>query len=172
MTVRTLAWVTAGLVLVACGPAPAAATYGSSYWEDVALTVQTAVQTVWTSQGEQVCYPIEGTGSRPAAVVYPVLNMVILNQCLVGATSAAMEGPVILAGGFGHGRGMPTEVTVSDGDATWTSVAVECAPPAGSIDPPRLLAYPRLDLYVLKACSLVPGSTWDTLTVTLQLTLA
>lgn len=169
MTARTLAWMTAGLVVAACGPAPATATYGSSYWDGASVSVTTLVSAVWTAKGTQTCYPVEGTGERPAVVVYPVLNMVVLNQCMVGATSTSLEGPVVLAGGLGRGRDMPGNVTISDGTSTWSAVAVECQPPAGSVDPPRILAYPVLDLYTLKACSMVPGSSWDDVTVTLNL---
>ncbi|MEA3190810.1 MAG: hypothetical protein QOD77_1392 [Thermoplasmata archaeon] len=164
----------AALLAIALGPAAAApAGYGTSYWEDATVKADARIMTaLGPRDGREECQPIEGTGEEPGLVVYPVLNMYTINQCSVGAPVGMLEGPVVLAGGLGHGRGMPSNVTITsdDGDS-WTAVAVACSPPAGAIDPPSVNVYAVLSSYALDACSLVPGASWDTFTVVLDLSL-
>lgn len=171
MRSRVLACGSIAVLLVALGPAQAYhAGYGTSYWEDADIDVRTMVATPFGARdGRDDCQPVKGTGDRPAIVVYPILNMYVINQCFVGASMAMLEGPVVLAGGLGHGRDMPSNVTITNEDGkSWNAVAVECKAPAGATDPPRVLAYPVLDTYRLDACSIVPGVDWDSFTVTLK----
>lgn len=172
MQSRALAASLVVLLLAAFGPAQAAhAGYGTSYWEGATVDARALLQTpLGVREGKEDCVPVEGTGERPGLTVYPVLNMFVINQCFVGASTPTLEGPVVLAGGLGHGRDMPENVTITsdDGDV-WTATAVHCSPPAGAVDPPKVYAYPVLDTYGLDACSLVPGADWDTFTVVLDL---
>lgn len=165
-----------GCCVVALGLVTALATqaspagYGTSYWEAADVQVDAVTVTaLGTQDAAEECTPVELTGNGPDLTVYPVLNMVVLDACVVGLSDLYMEGPVVLAGGMGHGRDMPANVTITTSNGTWDARAVECQAPAGAVDPPRVMAYPVLDVYTLDGCRLVPGATWDAFTVVLDL---
>ncbi|MEA3190808.1 MAG: hypothetical protein QOD77_1390 [Thermoplasmata archaeon] len=106
-------------------------------------------------QVEGTCYPVEGTGDRPGIKMYPVLNMIVVNNC-VFRDGVLEDGPLVGTVLRDARYGVPATVTVTEeGEEDGVEAhRVVCLPlgGSGSGSGPRVQVYSGMTMYELDAC--------------------